>query len=382
MRTSCIAFKILQTNLIWSYLVCFVLLQFIIQNTQAQGCVAIRQMSNCTGGNLTSNLLGKNDWQVGMSYRYFQSFRHFRGTHEEADRVANGTEVINDANGFDFALTYGITDRVYASSSIPFVINERSSLYEHGRTERHTTFSRGLADIRLGLGVWLLSPAESPKGNIALGIGIKLPTGAYNATDIFYNVGPSGSPQVRPVDQSIQPGDGGFSPSLDIQVYRMISSSFSLYGNGFYMFSPRETNGVRTFRETLNPILANEAIMSVTDQFAARLGINFSVSHSLGAGLGLRYEGIPVKDVIGGSQGFRRPGNILSVEPSVNYMKGPATLFLSVPVAIRRERPQSVTDLETEIATGTPRNGDSAFADYLISFGAFYRIPAKMMLNH
>jgi hypothetical protein len=88
----------------------------------------------------------------------------------------------------------------------------------------------------------------------------------------------------------------------------------------------------------------------------------------------MRFEGIPVRDLVGGSQGFRRPGNILSIEPSVNYMRGGTTLFLSVPVAIRRERPQSVTDLETEIATGSPRNGDSAFADYLISFGAFYRI--------
>jgi hypothetical protein len=345
---------------------------------KGQGCVAVRQMSNCTGAGLSSNLLGKNDWQVGMNYRYFKSFRHFRGTHEEADRVANGTEVINYAHGVDMALTYGLSERLYVSANIPFVINERSSLYEHGRTERHSSFSRGLADIRVGAGYWLFDPIRNPKGNVALGIGLKLPTGSFSATDIFYNVGPSGSPQVRPVDQSIQPGDGGFSPSIDIQLYRMITSSLSVYGNGFYMFSPRETNGVRTFRETLSPLLANEAIMSVTDQFAARFGINYAVNHTVGAGLGLRYEGIPVKDIIGGSQGFRRPGSALSIEPSFNYMKGGTTLFLSVPVAIRRERPQSVTDLETQIATGTPRNGDSAFADYLISFGIFYRIPHKI----
>jgi hypothetical protein len=309
-----------------------------------------------------------------MSYRYFKSFRHFRGTHEEADRVANGTEVINYANGVDFAVTYGLTNRLYASANIPYVLNERSSLYEHGRTERHSSFSRGLADIRLGMGYWLLSPAANPKGNIAAGLGLKLPTGSFSATDVFYNVGPSGSPQVRPVDQSIQPGDGGFSPYADIQFYQSITSSLSLYGNGFYMMSPREVNGVRTFRETLSPLLANESIMSVTDQFAARFGLNYSLDHVWGTGLGMRFEGIPVRDLVGGSQGFRRPGNVLSIEPSVNYMSGGTTLFLSVPVAIRRERPQSVTDLETEKATGNPRNGDSAFADYLISFGAFYRI--------
>ncbi|MDX1543943.1 MAG: hypothetical protein R3214_08355, partial [Christiangramia sp.] len=46
-----------------------------------------------------------------------------------------------------------------------------------------------------------------------------------------------------------------------------------------------------------------------------------------------------------------------------------------VPVAIRRERPQSLTDLETQIATGNPRNGDAAFADYLINFGVAFKIP-------
>ena len=123
--------------------------------------------------------------------------------------------------------------------------------------------------------------------------------------------------------------------------------------------------------------MANEAIMSVTDQFSARIGLNYSLNHTFGFGLGARYEGIPVNDFIGGSEGFRRPGNILSVEPSINYMKRNITINFSAPIAIRRERPQSVTDLATEIQTGMPRNGDSAFADYLLNLGVFYRFIAK-----
>jgi hypothetical protein len=42
-------------------------------------------------------------------------------------------------------------------------------------------------------------------------------------------------------------------------------------------------------------------------------------------------------------------------------------------VAVRRERPQSVTDRETEELTGNPRNGDAAFADYVINAGITYR---------
>ena len=347
---------------------------FFPQTINAQGCVAIRHFSCSMGNELESNLLGKGDFQVGMNYRYFKSFRHFKGTEEEPDRVSNNTEVINYSHSWDFSLNYGLTDRLYAGITIPTVLNERSSLYEHGREERHKTFSRGLADIRLGVGYWLFDPVDHVNGNLALGLGLKLPTGNYNATDVFYNVGPEGSPQVRPVDQSIQPGDGGFGFTADFQFYQAISTNLFVYGGGFYLFNPKETNGIRTFRETLSPILENESVMSVPDQFALRIGLGYSLSQNFSASLGARFEGVPVEDVLGGSGGFRRPGNVLSIDPGISYMKNNFSINLNVPVAVRRNRPQSVTDLETQIATGEPRNGDAAFADYLINLGISYRI--------
>ena len=347
----------------------------------AQGCVAIRHFSSCVGNSLENNLLGKGDLQVGMNYRYFKSFRHFRGTEEEPDRVANNSEVINHSHAWDFFLTYGISDRFYTSITIPTVINARSSLYEHGREERNSSFSRGLADIRAGIGYWLLDPIDNPEGNIAVGLGIKLPTGNYNATDIFYNVGPEGSPEVRPVDQSIQPGDGGFGLTLDFQFYQKVATGLFAYGGGFYLLNPRETNGIRTFRETLSPILENEAIMAVPDQYSVRTGLSYSLSNVISASLGARFDAVPVKDLIGGNEGFRRPGNVLSLEPGIAYIHQNFTLNLNVPLALRRDRPQSVTDRQTEISTGTPRNGDAAFADYLINFGISYRFPKKKALE-
>ena len=347
----------------------------------AQGCVAIRHFFSCVGNSLENNLLGKGDLQVGMNYRYFKSFRHFRGTEEEPDRVANNSEVINHSHAWDFFLTYGISDRFYTSITIPTVINARSSLYEHGREERNSSFSRGLADIRAGIGYWLLDPIDNPEGNIAVGLGIKLPTGNYNATDIFYNVGPEGSPEVRPVDQSIQPGDGGFGLTLDFQFYQKVATGLFAYGGGFYLLNPRETNGIRTFRETLSPILENEAIMAVPDQYSVRTGLSYSLSNVISASLGARFDAVPVKDLIGGNEGFRRPGNVLSLEPGIAYMHQNFTLNLNVPLALRRDRPQSVTDRQTEISTGTPRNGDAAFADYLINFGISYRFPKNKAMD-
>ena len=313
------------------------------------------------------------DIQIGMNYRYFRSFRHVRGLEEEPDRVANETEVINNAHAWDYFLTYGINQRWYASVTLPVVINTRSSLYEHGREERHTSFSRGLADIRLGVGYWLFDLEKHPNANMALGLGVKLPTGNYNATDVFYNVGPEESPQVRPVDQSIQPGDGGFGIIMDFQFYTKVASDIFAYGGGFYLLNPKEVNGIRTFRETLNPILENEAIMAVPDQFSVRGGLSYHVYQNISTSLGVRYEGVPVKDILGGNDGFRRPGNVLSIDPGVAFSKNNFSLTLNVPFAVRRERPQSVTDKQTEALTGVPRNGDAAFADYLINFGISYR---------
>tara|TARA_R110000765_G_scaffold97995_2_gene184210 strand:- start:1103 stop:2248 length:1146 start_codon:yes stop_codon:yes gene_type:complete len=340
----------------------------------AQGCVAIRHFSSCVGNSLENNVLNKGDIQLGMNYRYFKSFRHFRGTEEEPDRVTSNTEVINNSHSTDFFLTYGISQRLYTSITLPTVFNSRSSLYEHGRKERNTTFSRGLGDIRLGLGYWLFDLETHKNGNLAIGMGFKLPTGNYNASDIFYNVGPNDGPQTRPVDQSIQPGDGGFGFTLDFQLYQKIANGLFSYASGFYLLNPRETNGIRTFRETLSPLLENEAIMAVPDQYSIRTGISYSITPTLSSSIGARFDCVPVRDLIGGNNGFRRPGSVLSIDPGIAYNKSNFSFNLNIPFAVRRERPQSITDIQTENSTGSSRQGDAAFADYVINFGVSYRI--------
>ena len=80
-------------------------------------------------------------------------------------------------------------------------------------------------------------------------------------------------------------------------------------------------------------------------------------------GLGGRIEGVPVRDLIGKSDGFRRPGYAVSVEPSLSFSRGAHTFSLAVPVAVYRNRQRSVADL---ISGGA---GDAAFADYIILVG-------------
>jgi hypothetical protein len=234
-----------------------------------------------------------------------------------------------------------------------------------------------LGDIRFGIQKWIVQPG-SKSWNIQLGSSLKLPTGNFNSSDIFYNVGVNGTPEVRPVDQSIQLGDGGFGVILETQMYVKLSEKIYLSTGAFYLINPREVNNIRTFREKLSPTLANEAIMSVPDQFSSRLAANFSLSPVSNISIGARYEAVPVHDFIGGSAGFRRPGNILSAEPVYSYMKNNLSLSFGLPIALRRERPQSYTDLQYQRTTGTYRMGDAAFADYAINVGIQYTFKKKV----
>jgi hypothetical protein len=245
---------------------------------------------------------------------------------------------------------------------LPFITNDRSSLYEHlgnGSGQRFHTQSRGLGDVRLSVNYWLLNPDKHPNSNISLGLGLKVPTGNYNVQDDFHR--PEGIEQ-RPVDQSIQLGDGGWAPSLELQAFGRVFENGSVYANAFYMFNPRNTNGVKTYRRDSVEAGAIISVMSVADQYMARAGINYALLplRGLSLSLGGRLEGIPARDLVGKSDGFRRPGYIVAAEPGLVYMPGKTTLAINVPVALVRDRIRSVYD------TKTGRHGDAAFADYAV----------------
>ena len=360
----------------------FIIALFVQINVNAQGCVAIK-------GNGASCMMVHPDstnhagWQFSTSGRYFKSFRHFSGTEENKDRLMQHSEVINHTTVIDLALSRAVNDRWSFMVDVPIINNSRSSLYEHGlvngayiKKERHSTHSFGIGDVRVAAYRWMLDPIKNKKGNIQLGLGIKLPTGDDAYKDYWYNVGPNGTKELRTVDQSIQLGDGGTGFTVELNTFYNFKSNVGMYGNFYYLINPREQNGVRTYRETLTPVLANEAIMSVPDQYMARAGFNYSFNQIKGLSLaaGARLEGIPVNDLIGGSGDFRRPGYIWSVEPSVNYSFKNISLFGSVPFAVVRNRTQSVTDKENSIIRQKFIRGDAAFADYAVNMGVSFKL--------
>ena len=348
-----------------------------------QGCVAVRPMSCSASTQLDqTGYFGAGQWQFQTSYRYFESFRHFRGSEEETNRREEGTNVINDAYSMDLGLSRMVTDRTGFSINLPVIYYNRSSLYEHygNNTTRNpdqlrfSTNASGIGDLRLTTNHWLFDPAASGhKGNIQLGFGIKMPTGDSDVEDDFHRRAADGSDStiVRPVDQSIQLGDGGWGFNLELQAYRYVGPSTTLYFNGFYLFNPETQNDTlaRGTLENVDPLIAYH---SIADQYAARGGVNHLLSKRYGiqGSMGFRVEGVPSHDLIGSSNGYRRPGVIVSGEPSLTMPIGQVNLTLSVPFALYRNRTKSVYDLSDPDGE---RHGDAAFADYLINFTMSYR---------
>jgi hypothetical protein len=355
-----------------------------VSDANAQGCVAVKNMSSCPLS--YDSLSSGKGLQLSLNYRYFRSYKHFVGNHEETHRVKEGTQVINNDNSVNFGATYSINPRFSASVIIPYIFIDRSSMYEHlgnSSGQRFHTQSTGLGDVRL-IAYYNAVPANKLMA-LNVGLGLKLPTGKYDATDFFHkNISPQGEPVVVDlregvVDQSIQRGDGGLGTIVEADLVFNPKGKFGAYVNGMYMFNPRNTNGIeRGPNLTKNSsgqdiALSNE--FSVTDQYMIRAGAKY-VNKGFHVQLGGRMECIPSKDLIGDSDGFRRPGYIVSAEPSAFYTFGKNTIGFSFPIAIERNRTRSQIDIArgTNPQTGKPYHGDAAFANWLLSISYAHRI--------
>lgn len=306
----------------------------------------------------------QGSWSASFGWRHQKSDRHFVGSHYEEQRDEQESQVINNLNMADVSVRYQATKRVELSLGVPFVMATRSqALRSQGvQLERYQTQARGIGDVVLSARRWMFDPDTHLGGNLQLGVGVKLPTGPNNITDTF-RVLQSGTITnvIRTVDQSIQPGDGGFGIIADYGLFKsVLGGKVSLYSSGAYLANPQETSKVLTYRGG-----AGEHIMSIADQYLLRGGAAFAVPgmQNVSAAAGLRIEGVPVRDLFGGSEFFRRPGIAVSLEPSITIGRGKHGVTVGVPIALYRNRFISVPDE----ARGA--HGDAAFADWLLMFG-------------
>ncbi|MDI1305905.1 MAG: hypothetical protein PSX42_13840 [bacterium] len=373
----------------------FLTIAFNTQNMTAQGCVAVRQMGGQNMNSSNSYDLNEGEFQVGTNYRYFHSWRHFVGKEEQPQRQltgggfdANGNERGNAVNIYshavDLNISYGLTDRIQLNATLPYVNNERSQVLKQTtpvkNTYRYSVYADGIADARLSVNYWVFDPKTAKKGNLMVGLGVKLNTGSHDRRDDAPQA--DGTTKSVVMDQAIQPGDGGVGFSVELQAFRQLTGRLYGFANGYYLFNPRESNG--TFKSAPKAGLEGYEIYASPDQYFGRAGFmaavdkkeNFTVS------LAGRFEGIPAYDAFGGQVAYRRPGYVIAVEYGFSYRIGKHGFSLYIPYNVVKNRIQSAADiasqdLQNSVITDPSKyvhvQGDAAFADYSINVGYSYR---------
>jgi hypothetical protein len=290
---------------------------------------------------------------VTTSFRTYSSFRHYVGTVYQLQRAIKQNAVLNHVDLYDLDLSYRLTPRLSVTAAIPALTATRR---QQGNVNVYR--SGGIGDVSIGVESWVWRPPTESHGNVALAAALKLPTGINDAkgTKMLSN----GTTQVQPFDESIQPGDGTWGFSLSTQAYRELLWHTSGYFTGSWMFSPADTTGVKTFRSA-----PGEDVNSAADEYLWRGGFSRPVTgvrfaRGLALSIGGRMEGVPVRDAFGKSDGFRRPGYVISIEPGLMYVRGHYMFNASGPWAMERNRKISVTDYRNHT------HGDAAFSDYTV----------------
>ena len=312
------------------------------------------------GGVVTSSLTGASKWNVSFGYRYQNSFRHFRGDHEETDRLAEETQVENNLNLFDFGLSYQINPRWSVSVSAPFMDVTRIS-----HRNDTVTNSTGIGDMSIGAKFWLFRPPSENHQNIQFGFSLKLPTGNPNVTAAV-------APNTINVDQSIQQGDSGTGLSLDYMAYKSIRR-FTVFSAGVYLFNAKNSyapkgwvrNGPPTPGIGYQGFSQPGTVFSVPDQYLWQTGMGYAVPKLAGLAFTgtARMEGVPARDLVGREDGFRRPGYGVSIAPGIMFSRSQNTWSVSTPIAVHRDRTRSVPDVRNN------SHGDAAFADWMMLIG-------------
>jgi hypothetical protein len=251
--------------------------------------------------------------------------------------------------------------------SVPISANSRNNGADHkglGTLPRYTTRSFGLGDIRFVVYKWFLDPAVNRRGNIQGGLGLKLPTGDFRYQDYFTRN--DSTKVLAPVDQAIQLGDGGTGITAELSAFYSLNEAINLFISGYYLLNPREQNGVSNLKgrnPTPTEIANYTTVMSVPDQYSVRGGANVQFQKIV-LSAGIRYECVPVEDLIGGNKGFRRAASIASVEPGITYRMKNALAFVYTGIPFHRNIVQNAENNKTP----------AGFADCVITFGAQFKL--------
>ena len=332
----------------------------VAAHAHGQGCVAAHSNQKTMdelvsdGNDGASGGLSIHNLIVNIGYRVFNSNKYFVGT----DEISRPTAVRNHQNIFDIGVEYRLSPRWSLIADAPVFNGTRNQIYPPSGVFQVS----GVGDITVGAQAWVFRPPTENGGNVAFSLSLKAPTGIDDAKGSALLAGKT---IQATADQSLQPGDGGWGFLAATQGYKRLWRGSYGYLQGQYLVNPMNTNGVATFRTQ-----PGQGVMSIPDQYLWRVGMSQAIpralvrTRGLALSFGVRDEGVPAHDLIGGDEGFRRPGYIVSIDPGLMFNYKRDTLSVSGPWALARNREPSAP----EIANNT-RNGDAFFADYTVVVG-------------
>jgi hypothetical protein len=318
----------------------------------AQGCILLRQTAPLFG---TTGQQDVGSWTLIFTGRTSTADIHYNGTVRQRQRETEQTYVVNRQHSMTATIGYQWSPRISLNVGVPFV--EASwgipSPRSGGPAARANENARGLGDITSLARVSLFNPMTSFRTwNLQFGGGVKAPTGKYRATDIFPD-GNGNNNAERYVDISAQPGDGGWGIIVDLQGYKSMGR-FTTFGSSTWLANPRNTSGPSrgNLVTSSNPTNVN----TVSDQFVFRAGTMIALTSQITASIAWRMEGVPRYDMIGRSNGFRRPGVEMYWEPGLTFMTGRHSVSFNFPIGYYYNRFRNPY-------TGNP--GDSTFPEYV-----------------
>lgn len=295
----------------------------------------VRFDSPRVGGASRPQLAG-HQWQIDVSYRHLTADEWYVGTNVNEAAAPFGHPLYLDIHSVAFTFNYGITDRISLAVTVPVSHGSHSRYYADGT--RHKVNASGIGDVSAVGTFWLWDPKRSSNGNLSLGFGVKSSSGDNAVLDNFYL--PGGVVTQRPVDQAIELGDGGLGIVGQVQGYRKIVRNTYGYAQGWYLLTPRNTTHV------ISPYPG--VPLSVPDIYSVRFGAVYDIprARGLSVSFGPRIDGIRYRDLLGGSDGFRRPGYSLYLDPGVMFVQKHATITINFPWLIHEDFQRSRVDFQ------------------------------------
>jgi len=254
----------------------------------------------------------------------------------------------------DVSARWNVNSRFSVALTLPIVSNHFSILLppqSHPKGTRYGWDASGLGDMVAYTQTWILKPSTHPFGNIAFGLGMKIPTGNWDVRKMMPDE--TGTNFVRRAiyPAAIMPGDGGTGIIVGLSGYKTLRHpswlrKFTVFGSAQYLINARNTNGtpsaVSSLGVPLNGRFASALTNSVTDSYAWQAGFAMKIpgtwNHENLKGMRLQFatgmEGIPSRDLFGGSGGFRQAGYTVTMGPGFSYQRKHDYFIVQVPIVI------------------------------------------------